>query len=502
MFNRTSGVLCHISSLPGRYGIGTFGKEARQFGHLLKNMNIHAWQVLPLCPTDDYNSPYAGCSAFAGNPFFIDPEILFEENLLTKEELESCVASQPYSVDFKFLKETRLDVFKKAFDRFKENNMPHLDKFLKENPHLDNYALFTALKNHYDLLPWWEWPEDLMKRDEKALNKAKKDLYDEYYFALFLQYEFHKQFTAFKEEVNSIGVSLIGDMPIYLAHDSSDVWANPHLFSLDQKTFALRSCAGVPPDYFCADGQMWGNPLYDWDEMKKDGYKWWIDRAGYAFSLYDAVRIDHFRAFSAFWSIPAGEKATMGEWVKGPGMDFFNALKKEYPTSPIIAEDLGDIDDDVRKLVKDTRFPGMGVMQFAFLSDGDNTHMPYNYNDYTVAYTGTHDNNTILGWLWEADDAARNRITSYCGFEGDWGQGGYDAPCIKAIIRTLFESSAKIAIVPIQDLCGFGADTRMNTPGKADGNWSFRIGAESLSKINFDYYRRIINMYNRNNTLV
>ncbi|MBQ6796202.1 MAG: 4-alpha-glucanotransferase [Clostridia bacterium] len=502
MFNRSCGVLCHISSLPGPYGIGTFGKEAVKFAEMLRSMDIRSWQVLPLCPTDDYNSPYAGCSAFAGNPYFIDPEILFEEKLLTKEELESARASQPYSADFEFLKETRLPLFKKAFDRFKEENMPILEKFLKEHPALDDYALFTALKEHYDLLPWWEWPDGLKMREKAALKKAKEELRDEYFFALFLQYQFNKQFTSLKEKVNSLGVSIIGDMPIYLAHDSADVWANRSIFSVDEKTCALRSVAGVPPDYFCAEGQLWGNPLYDWEEMKKDGYKWWIDRAGYSFSLYDAVRIDHFRAFSAYWAVPAGEKATKGEWIKGPGMDFFNALSEKYPQSPIIAEDLGDIDDDVRQLVKDTNFPGMGVMQFAFLSDGDNTHMPYNYSPSTVAYTGTHDNNTILGWLWESDDASRRRICEYCGFEGDWGMGGPDAPCIKTIIKTLFESSALLAIVPVQDLVGFGADTRMNTPGEADGNWAFRITWDSLERINKDFFRKISNMYHRNNNLV
>ena len=502
MFNRSCGVLCHISSIPGKYGIGTFGKEAVEFARFLRSMDIRAWQVLPLCPTDDYNSPYAGCSAFAGNPFFIDPEILFEEKLLTKEELDSAVASQPYSADFKFLKETRIPLFKKAFDRFKKDNMSTLDSFLKENPSLDDYALFTALKDANDQKPWWEWKKDVRMRDEEAIIKAKEELSDEYYFALFLQYQFQKQYFALRKTVNEMGISIIGDMPIYLAHDSADVWANPSIFSIDTKTCALRSCAGVPPDYFSQDGQLWGNPLYNWDEMKKDNYSWWIKRCEYSFSLYDAVRIDHFRAFSAYWSVPNGKSAKEGKWIKGPGMDFFNALNEKYPNPPIIAEDLGDIDDDVRNLVKDTRFPGMGVMQFAFLSDGDNTHMPYNYSSSTVAYTGTHDNNTILGWLWESDDAGRRRICTYCGFEGDWGQGGADAPCIKAIIRTLFESSALLAIVPVQDLVGFGADTRMNTPGLADGNWAFRITKESLDCVNKDFFRKISNMYNRNQNLI
>lgn len=502
MFNRTSGVLCHISSLPGKYGIGTFGKEARAFARFLRDMDIRAWQVLPLCPTDDYNSPYAGCSAFAGNPYFIDPEILFEENLLTTEELKSAEAERPYSVDFKFLKETRFDLFRLAFDRFKKDNMPLLEEFLKLNPKLDDYALFTALKEHYGCKPWWEWDDDIKFRKKSAVKKAKEELKEDYYFALFLQYQFQRQYFALRKDVNDMGVSIIGDMPIYLAHDSADVWANPSVFSVDEKTCALLCCAGVPPDYFSADGQLWGNPLYNWEQMKKDGYSWWIDRAEYSFSLYDAVRIDHFRAFSAYWSVPLGKSAKEGEWIKGPGIDFFNALSKKHPNPPIIAEDLGDIDDDVRDLVKKTKFPGMGVMQFAFLSGIDNTHMPYNYSDFTVAYTGTHDNNTILGWLWEADDNSRQRICTYCGFEGDWGQGGPDAPCIKAIIRTLFESGAKISIVPVQDLVGFGADTRMNTPGQARGNWAFRITEDSLDKVDKAFFKKIVNIYNRNHNLV
>lgn len=502
IFNRSCGVLAHISSLPGKYGIGTFGKEARQFAAFLRTMDIRVWQVLPLCPADDFNSPYAGLSAFAGNPYFIDPEILFEENLLTEGELKSCAAPQPYSADFAFLKKTRLNVFKKAFLRFKEDGLPLLEEFLSENKYIDDYALFSALKERFGNAPWWEWDEAYKLRDEESLEKAREELSEEYWFAVFLQYEFHKQYNSLREYVNSIGVSIVGDMPIYLAHDSADVWANKSLFSLDEETCALRSVAGVPPDYFSSEGQLWGNPLYDWDEMKKDNYSWWIDRALYAFSLYDAVRIDHFRAFSAYWSVPAGKSAKCGEWIKGPGMDFFNALAEKCPRLPIIAEDLGDIDDDVRKLVKESGFPGMGVMQFAFISDGDNTHMPYNYSPSTVAYTGTHDNNTILGWLWESGDASRRRITSYCGFEGDWGKGGPDAPCIRAIIRTLFESSALLAVVPIQDLCGFGGDTRMNTPGRADGNWAFRVTAESLAQIDVSFFRAISNLYHRNNSFV
>ena len=498
MFNRSAGVLAHISSIPGKYGIGTFGKEARQFAHFLRSMDIRAWQVLPLCPTDDYNSPYAGCSAFAGNPFFIDPEILFEEGLLTKEELDSCVATQPYSVDFKFLKETRLAVFKKAFDRFKKDNLAVLEKFLKENPHLDNYALFTALKDSHDLLPWWEWPEGEKRRDKKALDKARKALCDEYYFALFLQYEFHTQFASLKKDVNDCGVSIIGDMPIYLAHDSADVWANPHLFSIDDETCQLRCCAGVPPDYFSAEGQKWGNPLYNWDEMKKDGYSWWMERLKASFTLFDIVRIDHFRAFSAYWSVPEdAPTAVTGKWIDGPGMDFFSKVIAKFGDERIIAEDLGIIDDGVIKLIEETNFPCMRVMQFGFDFE-DNMHLPHNHPRNSVAYTGTHDNNTALGYLWEATPEERAYVLDYCNFPGgDWALGGFNNTSVKAMIKTLWSSPANLAVVPIQDLCGFGKDTKMNVPGVPNGNWAFRISEEQLKCIDTKWIKNLNKTYHR-----
>ena len=493
---RSGGVLMHISSLPGQFGIGTLGKSAYKFVDFLYECGFGAWQILPLSPCDEYNSPYSGKSAFAGNYFFIDPEILYEKKLLTKEEVELCKSDNIYTVQYDFLNQTRMNIFRSAFLRTDDGIKKEIDEFCEKNKWVENYALFCALKEKYSLLPWYEWAEDLKLRKKSAVEKAKTELSDEISFYIFLQYEFFSQWKALLKYANSKGVKIIGDMPIYLSHDSSDVWANAHLFSLD-KDMHLKRCAGVPPDYFCSEGQKWGNPLYNWDALKNDDYSLWMERIAHALSMYDAVRIDHFRAFSAYWSIPAEEGAVCGKWEKGPGMDFFDRVKKLYGDDRIIAEDLGDIDDDVRELVKSTGFPGMGVMQFAFITNDDTPHLPHNYSEKTVGYTGTHDNNTLLGWLWESSEESRRYALSYCNFEGDWGIGGAHSPSIRAIIRTLWQSGAILAIVPVQDLCGFGGDTCMNHPGVAEGNWCFRLSEESLLSIDRGYYRELNKLYKR-----
>ena len=494
--NRCGGVLMHISSLPGRYAIGTLGESAYKFCDFLSSSGFRAWQVLPLGPCDSYNSPYSGKSAFAGNMYFIDPEILFEKKLITGDELDECVYDDIYVTGYEFLNKTREDIFRKAFSRLDKKEKAGIRLFAAENPWVKDYALFCALKKENSDAPWYEWENSLKYRYSDALKKAEKDYSSDIEFYMFLQYEFFSQWEKLKEYANKKGISIIGDMPIYLSHDSADVWANPHLFSLNSDMYIER-CAGVPPDYFCKDGQKWGNPLYAWDNLKKENYSLWADRISHALSMYDAVRIDHFRAFSAYWSIPAEEDATKGEWKKGPGMEFFSYIKTLYPDANIIAEDLGDIDDDVRKLVKDAGFPGMGVMQFAFITELDTPHLPHNYTKNTVAYTGTHDNNTILGWLWESDENARNYALSYCGFEGDWGQGGPGSSSVRAIIRTLWQSGAVMAIVPVQDLGGFGGDTCMNHPGVAEGNWRFRITEEALSSIDTSFFKNLNSLYKR-----
>ena len=490
---RSGGVLMHISSLPGKYGIGTLGENAKKFIDFLSECNFGVWQVLPCGPCDEYNSPYSGKSAFAGNIYFIDPETLYKKNLLTKEDLKECECENIYVTDYNFLYETREDILRKAFARF-QSKEKILD-FVKENSWAEDYALFCAIKKENNL-PWYEWDDGLKFRDKNALTKISEELKEDILFYEFLQWEFFSQWEEMKKYANSKGISIIGDMPIYLSHDSADVWANPHLFWLDKDMYIER-CAGVPPDYFCVDGQKWGNPLYNWDNLKKENYSLWIDRLGYSLKMYDAVRIDHFRAFSAYWSIPAEEKATEGRWEKGPGLEFFNTLKKIYPDANIIAEDLGDIDDDVRKLLKETGFPGMGVMQFAFITDDNTPHLPHNYSEKTVGYTGTHDNNTLLGWLWESSEDSRRYAMNYCNFHGDWGQGGPHSESIRSVIRTLWQSGALIAIVPIQDLCGFGGDTCMNHPGVAEGNWCFRITEDALSSIDKEFYRNLNGLYKR-----
>lgn len=493
---RAGGVLMHISSLPGPFGIGTLGKGARIFIDFLSDCGFGAWQVLPCGPCDEYNSPYSGKSAFAGNINFIDPEILMAKNLLTEEDVQNCKCNNIYVTDYGFLHETREKIFRKAFLRADDSIKNKIADFCRENSWVEDYALYCALKNKYENRPWYEWDDEIKKREKTAVASAEEELKEDVLFYKFLQYEFFSQWNTMKEYADSKGISIIGDMPIYLSHDSADVWANPHLFYLD-KDMHLERCAGVPPDYFSEDGQKWGNPLYNWNNLRKENYSLWINRMGCALSMYDAVRIDHFRAFSAYWSIPAGKKATEGRWEKGPGTEFFNELKKEYPDANIIAEDLGDIDDDVRKLVKEIGFPGMGVMQFAFITDADTPHLPHNYTEKTVGYTGTHDNNTLLGWLWESNENARNYALDYCDFKGDWGQGGPKSESIHSIIRTLWRSGALLAIVPVQDLCGFGGDTAMNHPGVAEGNWCFRITEDALSGIDKEFFRAINTLYKR-----
>ncbi|MCH5187363.1 MAG: 4-alpha-glucanotransferase, partial [Oscillospiraceae bacterium] len=497
-----AGILMHISSLPGKYGVGNLGRSAYDFADKLSEMGIAAWQVLPVGPTDGFNSPYASLSAFAGNPAFIDPETLFEEGLLTKEELKACEVDSPYVADYASVSEWLMPTLRKAYGRADKALMKKVKAFAEENDWLPDYALFRALKNkHGQEVIWTDWDKELRLRKPAAMKKAVSELKDDVDFYCFVQYEFYKQWLALKAYANKKGVSIIGDMPIYLNLDSADIWANPDQFSLSDD-LRQKTCAGVPPDYFCEDGQKWGNPLYDWAAMKKDGYSWWVRRIENSLRLYDAVRIDHFRGFSAYWEVPIDKSARYGKWRKGPGMDLFRTLAKAHPGAAIIAEDLGAEDEAVPKLLKSAGFPGMAVMQFGFIDNNDNTHLPHNYTKNTVAYTGTHDNNTMMGWLWEASDGERRYALDYCGFKGDWGVGGTDSPVIRSIMRTLWRSGALLTIVPIQDLCGYGGDTRMNRPGVADGNWAFRVPQSELNKLDSGFIRGITELYRRRNPLI
>lgn len=464
VIERKSGVLMHVSSLHGDYSIGSFGKPAFEFIDFLVKSGFSYWQVLPFCIPDECLSPYKSEASFAGNPWFIDLPLLANEGLITAKELESAKQQTPYQVEASRLFREREALLRLAASRAR--NREEILAFVKEEKELDNACRFLALKRANNGAKWQNFTVFLPKEE------------DYYYFA-FTQYHFFKQWRAVKDYASARGVKIIGDIPIYVAEDSADVYGNRDQFLLDDKGHP-RAVAGVPPDYFCADGQLWGNPLYDYKKMKADGFSWWKHRISFMLTLFDGVRIDHFRGFESFWSVPSGAKtAKEGKWVKGPGMSLVGALKEVANGKLVIAEDLGDITPAVQKLVEKSGFPGMRVFQFAFLGDPQTPHLPHNYQNNAVAYTGTHDNNTLLGYVWEQDADTRRHMLKYCGFEGeDWDRG------YGAILRTMLQSSAGLVIFPIQDLLLFGADTRMNTPGRAEGNWCYRVTREQLYGIN------------------
>lgn len=499
--DRSSGVLMHITSLPGKYGIGKFGSMALKFARFLKNAGFTYWQVLPFGPVGFGNSPYQSFSAFAGYIGMIDPEALVRDGLIYPYELKLFeYRGGTYTVDYDFANAKALGMMHFAFPRLSNDMQRELFLFSEENKEwLDDYALFMVLKEKNRNRPFWEWIEkDLVRREPDALAAARAEYIQEISFWKFVQYIFYKQWFELKAEINKIGIRIIGDMPIYVSRDSSDLWASPELFKLDS-SLNPTVVAGVPPDFFSEDGQLWGNPIYNWDKMEMDGYAWWIRRIRSALNLFDSVRIDHFRGFESYWEVPFGElTAKKGIWRKGPAMKLFHRVRVTFGDAAIIAEDLGDITEDVRTFLTDSGYPGMKVLQFAFDPDLDSEYLPHNYKTNTVVYTGTHDNNTTLGWLWAAKEEERAFALSYCGFEGeDWGRGGNDSASLRAVIRTLWQSCADLAIVPIQDLCGFGCDARMNVPGTVAENWKFRLTYEVLSDLPAQKWRKFNIVYKR-----
>lgn len=474
---RKSGVLMHISSLYGDYSIGGFSDAARYFIDFLKDCGYSYWQVLPFCPSDECNSPYKSPSAFAGNPYFVDLEKLHKKGLITEAELHSQKQNTPYVCEYERLYNERLTILKAASSRVNAKNT--IEDFISKNKYLENFCKFMALKSANGNKAWFQWKTE--DYDEEILFMWK-----------FIQYEFFMQWKEIKDYANSKGIGIIGDIPIYVDLDSSDVWADKHLFKLDEKN-APVTVAGVPPDYFCEDGQLWGNPIYDWDTMEKEDFRWWRDRISHMSDMFDGIRIDHFRAIESFWEVPADSPtAKVGKMTKGPGMKLINAIKEECGNTLIIAEDLGLITEDVVKLVEESSFPGMRVFQFAFMGDTSSTHLPHNYTNNCIAYTGTHDNNTLLGYLWELDEETRRYMLEYCGFKGDDWSGGCEH-----IIRTMMASAAGVVIMPIQDLLGYGSDTRLNTPGRPDGNWAYRLTKEQLDSIDRRRFRRLNEIYSR-----
>ena len=478
---RSSGVLMHISSLPSPYGIGTMGKEARKFVDFLDKSGQKYWQILPICPTSYGDSPYQSFSSFAGNPYFIDLEILCREKLLKKAECESFPwGSNPHYVDYGVMYNSRYALLKKAYVRFMKKQPEDFASFCeKEAEWLEDYALFMALKDAHGGIAWFEWEKELKTREQKALSEAKETYADDILFYKMLQYLFFKQWWALKEYVNEKGIEIIGDVPIYVAGDSADVWANPAQFYLDENLDPI-DVAGCPPDAFSADGQLWGNPLYRWDYHRNTGYQWWISRLSYVFRLYDVVRIDHFRGFDEYFSIPYGaENAIGGHWEKGPGIDLFRKVEQALGWKQVIAEDLGYVTDSVRQLVHDSGFPGMKVLEFAFDSRDSgcaNDYLPHNYPENSVAYTGTHDNETIAGW-WKSIMAKERKLAR------DYLCDNYtpDKELHKCFISLVMRSSAKLCVIPMQDYMGLDNSCRMNQPSTVGKNWKWRIRKRELT---------------------
>lgn len=491
----------HISSLPSDYGIGVFDENCVYFAKFLAEMGFSYWQVLPFHPVDEANSPYCSESAFAGNLLFIDPQGLYDLGLATAEEVrENRYKGSPYTADYAFAREKRNALLRSCFSRLDSSLRKKIDDFDKKNPWLNDYAFYSAVKASRGGSPWNEWPEDFANH-KKFMEKHRAEFEEEAYFTKFCQYIFFSQWEKIKKEVNQLGISIIGDMPIYLSLDSADVWAEPELFLIDEKKLKPQKVAGVPPDYFSEDGQLWGNPLYDWERMEKENFRWWLDRLSAAFTVFDAVRIDHFRAFASFWAVDASSStAKEGEWLEGPGMRLFSKVFQKFPNPPVIAEDLGVFGSDVYALLEKTGFPGMKVIQFGFAPGADSSHLPHNTEKNAVAYVGTHDNNTLLGWLWEASESERRFALDYCGFEGEnWGEGGYHSKSCRKIIEAVWRSAANTAIISFQDLCGFGSDARMNIPGIAEKNWRYRTTKETIENVDKEYYLHINQIFSRIN---
>jgi len=497
VFDRSSGVFLSISSLPGPYAIGDFGAGARRFIDILSQAGISWWQILPLNIPGEGDSPYTSVSSRAINPLFISPELLLAEGLVTEQECSKAEFDAPHQVDYARARLLKQQLFERAFSRLSLRYRHECSEFAKASGWIPDFALFMALKEQFGPLSWTKWPLALRRREPEALAAARSQYSARIAYYEFLQYEAARQWQLLKAYAARHGVGLIGDMPIYVSLDSADVWCNPSLFELDEDCTPLR-VAGVPPDYFAEDGQLWGNPLYNWSEMEKDGYAWWLGRISHALQLYDALRIDHFRGFSDYYAIPAAAAtAREGSWQPGPGMKLFSRVKAQLGDAPIIAEDLGVTDARVTALLEATGFPGMRVMQFAFNGDPDNVHLPHTYTQNCIAYSGTHDNNTTLGWLWEAGHDERRQALEYCDCEQDWGAGGTNSASCRSVMRTLLMSAAGVVIVPLQDILGYGADTRMNVPGVPSGNWALRFTQRELSAITGSPFAKMISLYGR-----
>lgn len=489
---RQSGILMAVSSIPSKYGIGTFSKEAYAFVDFLEKSGQKLWQILPLGPTGYGDSPYQSFSTFAGNPYFIDLETLVEEGYLTEEDCEACdFGSDETSVDYEKIYNARFKVLYIAYKNSKIEENEEFRKFCEENDYwLADYALYMAVKNSFGGKSWTLWDEDIKLRRPQALADYRQKYADEILFYEFQQFMFAKQWQALKVYANGKNIRIVGDIPIYVALDSADTWANPQLFQLDE-TCTPIAVAGCPPDAFSATGQLWGNPLYRWEHHKQTGYKWWIQRIAYCYRLYDIVRIDHFRGFDEYYSIPYGdETAENGHWEPGPGYDIFRALKAELGKIEVIAEDLGFLTKSVIRLVKKTGYPGMKILQFAFDSREESDYLPHNYTQNCVVYTGTHDNDTTVSWYKELNRNDKRLAKQYLDIHS-----GKDIHWI--FIRSALSSVADTAIIPMQDYLGLGGEARMNMPSTLGTNWKWRMQAGACTDELAERIRDMVRLYGR-----
>ena len=477
---RSAGLLLHLSCLPGDYGIGNLGKTSQDLIDFLDEAGFRFWQICPVGPTSFGDSPYQAFSSFAGNPYFIDWSPLHKVGLLDKDDLTTLRSLPEANVDFGTLYEQFWPAARKAAAQFAEKpaaleaNYGSYDVFLKDHASwLEPYALFQALKAEYGKKPWWMWPNQLRSYKSALRSNKESAISVETDLHKFLQYVFFAQWKRLRDYANSKNISILGDLPIYVAPDCADVWQRPDLFQLDITTGLPEAMAGVPPDYFNPDGQLWGNPLYDWPAHEAEGYAWWLERLSAQTRLFDVTRIDHFRGFHDYWSIPADrEDARKGHWELGPGLSFFEAVRERFPTLPFLAEDLGELSEGVHALRQAAGLPGMAVLQFAFDGDSANLYLPHNLSPELVAYSGTHDNDTTRGWYESAEEEIRGNFRSYLNVSGDsvpWD-----------MLRSAYRSVSRLCVVPMQDLLSLGSEARLNRPGEPFGNWTWRLTAAQL----------------------
>ncbi|MDF9797217.1 4-alpha-glucanotransferase [Catalinimonas alkaloidigena] len=497
--NRSCGVLLHITSLPSAFGIGDLGPEAYKFADFMLESGLTYWQILPLNPVegDSGYSPYSGLSAFAGNPMLISPELLMDEGYLEVQDLEHKYNFSESQVEFEKVIQLKKQFLDKAFINFSKNATPRQSGLFKKFCHeqaywLEDFADYMAIKNFFGSQAWYDWPTDLRDRDKKSLKKFRKELKKEIYKEKFLQFVFFQQWETLKLYCKDRSILFFGDLPFYVGQDSADVWSHTEIFKLDDDK-SPKAVAGVPPDYFSETGQLWGMPVFDWKKLKKRNYDWWVDRIDHNLNMFDLIRLDHFRAFSDYWEVPAGEKTAInGSWKKGPGKRFFKKLNKKYPELPIIAEDLGDIDQPVYDLMEQFQLPGMKVLLFAF-GEGmaQNAYVPHHHVPNSVVYTGTHDNNTCLGWYSEAAPEEQKNFSKYI------NRTVNEKNAASHMVRLAMSSVGKLCVIPMQDFLGLGKEAIMNVPSTAQGNWLWRMKPQQADGKQARKIKELLTLYDR-----